>query len=85
MNKVEKFLRSDSWKHFTNGFLMMAVLVLGFAHLLIKIPLLVQLLIPVIVAIGWEIMGKKQKNIEIDYKDILWTVAGGYGAIILML
>ena len=85
MSKLEKFLRSDSWKHFTNGFLMMVVLVLGLAHLSIAIPLFIQLLIPVIVAIGWEIVGKRQRNVEIDYKDILWTVAGGYGAIILML
>ena len=64
--------------------MMQTMIVLGFVFFGITIPLWTQFLIPIVFGIVWEMIGKKQRNIEIDYKDIGWTVFGGYVAILFL-
>lgn len=85
MGKIEKFLRSDSWMHFTNAFLMMMFFILILQKFNIDIYLVIQLTIPPIVGYWWEVRGFKKRGIKKDYADVIWTTMGGYTAILLIM
>lgn len=85
IRNIELFFRGELWLHLVTMFFLMTVGIKLSLLLNINIPLWVLFLIPPIVALSWEAIWRYKKQKEIDYKDILFTIIGGYISILIQI
>lgn len=85
-NKLEIFLRGETFLHLATMFLIQTV----FVQLTVRISghypqMWLQLILPIIIGVGKELFDKYVDKKYISITDIVGTVIGGYMAVILLL
>lgn len=78
MRKIELFFRGESWLHFATMFFFMQLIfrIFGVNWWM--------LIIPVVIAIVWELWWKYKRGNPIDLVDIISTVLGGLAAFLII-
>lgn len=84
MRKVENFFRGEGWLHLTTMFFIMVMIIQIPLIFGVKLPIWILLVIPIFTSIFWEVLWNKIRMNPINLFDIVYTVTGGYLAILIL-